>query len=376
MAAVSFLPKASERTTMVQAANGIGNGNARTHSPGYLMAPFSWAATPLAAMLETDPSLYSALFTLSRRRMHLIALSVAHWHGAIDAHFARLVMVGVPATVLDHVFGRRPPGLKRALGHLPVGVLPRDSYLYLIELLEEPAAAKLLNHVYCLSEEYLTGLHSIPSPLRRIAAGAIREGVSPTGLGDGLRLLAALGAAANFDALVASLAAIRQPAQFAGRLARLVEQLPLRPIMPPQRVGGARRIDRAAEIRQLAKRWKNCLADCYLDTVNDGRAAVYLWPHAQAPAACVVTRHGRLGWALHDAKGPENAELPPARLKEIRDAFAAAGIPGEAAVEALENAARARSLRRHAMRRARRNEAAEIEEIYEDIEAFEAALAA
>ena len=31
------------------------------------MAPFGWAAKPLAAMLEADRSLYSALFTLSRR---------------------------------------------------------------------------------------------------------------------------------------------------------------------------------------------------------------------------------------------------------------------------------------------------------------------
>jgi len=40
------------------------------------MAPFGWAAKPLAVMLEADPSLYWALFTLSRRRMHLIALAL------------------------------------------------------------------------------------------------------------------------------------------------------------------------------------------------------------------------------------------------------------------------------------------------------------
>jgi hypothetical protein len=90
--------------------------------------------------------------------------------------------------------------------------------------------------------------------------------------------------------------------------------------------------------------------------VNDGRSAVYFWPDAEAPAACVVTRHGRLGWGLEGAKGPENAELPPARLEEICCTFTAADIPSEAAIEALEHAARAPSLGRHGIWRRRRRD--------------------
>jgi hypothetical protein len=52
--------------------------------PGYLTAPLGWAAAPLATLLERDSSLYPALFTLSRRRMHLIALALAHCPGEID----------------------------------------------------------------------------------------------------------------------------------------------------------------------------------------------------------------------------------------------------------------------------------------------------
>jgi len=338
------------------------------------MAPFGWAAKPLAAMLEADPSLHSALFTLSRRRMHLIALALAHWPGRMDASFAQLVMGGPLAAVLDAVLGRRPAGLKRALGHLPVGVLPRPSYRQLIELLEEPATAKLIYQVDSLQEEYLGLLHSIPAPLRRITAGAIDDlCVKPEGLVDGLRILAARGAAPSFEALVADLAAIRQPAQFLARISKLVQQLPLPELLPPVSVDAARRLDDIAEICRLAKRWKNCLADCYLDAVNECRSAIYFWPHAKTPAVCVVTRHGRLGWALEAAKGPENAELPPARLEEICCVFAAADIPKEDAIEALEHAARASSLRQHGIRRRRRRDEG-YDEIYEDIEAFEAAL--
>jgi hypothetical protein len=51
-------------------------GLARPVSPGYLLGPFGWAAQPLLGLLEADPSLCRALFTLSRQRMHLIALAL------------------------------------------------------------------------------------------------------------------------------------------------------------------------------------------------------------------------------------------------------------------------------------------------------------
>ena len=51
----------------------------------------------------SDPSLYPTLFTLSRRRMHLIALASAHWPGEINALLARLLIRGVPNAKLRMV---------------------------------------------------------------------------------------------------------------------------------------------------------------------------------------------------------------------------------------------------------------------------------
>ena len=91
MAAVSS-NSINERNTMTtQAANERTDKAAIQLSPGYLMAPFGWATKPLAAMLAADASLYSALFTLSRQRMHLIALALAHSPSEIDARFSRLL---------------------------------------------------------------------------------------------------------------------------------------------------------------------------------------------------------------------------------------------------------------------------------------------
>ena len=339
-------------------------------SPGYLMAPFGWAAKPLIGILEAEPSLYRALFTLSRRRMHLIALALAHWPGEIDPSLARLLIGGASAVLLDAVLGRRPAGLKRALNRLPVSVLPPESYRHLIDLLDEPAVAKFIYHIELLTNDCICFLYGVPPPLRRIVTVAVDNLLlQPEGLVEGLRFVALRGAAPSFDALVAELGAIRQPAQMMAHIAKLVQQLPLPEPIPPIVVGGARRLDSVAEIRRLAKSWKNCLAEIYIDAVDNGRAAVYLWPDAETPAACLLARHGRLGWALEHANGPENAELPPARLEEIHRAFAAVGIPKYSAIEAVENAARALETREHHRRVRRRRREVEYEEMYEEFEA-------
>ncbi len=254
--------------------------------------------------------------------------------------------------------------------------MPRATYRQLVELLEDPIITKLICHCDGLEEKFLGLLHNIPAPLRRLPAGAIDDlGTEPEGLTDGLRILVARGAAPTLDALVGDLAALRQPAQFIAHIGKLVQQLPLPEAVPPPAVEAARRLDNIAEIRRLAKKWKNCLAGCYLDAVIDGRSVVYLWPDGQAPAVCVVNNHGRLGWALEAAKGPKNDDLQPARLEEICCAFAALGIPQESAIGALEHAARAQSLRWRGTRRRQRQDA-DYEEMYEEFEEIEAAIAA
>jgi hypothetical protein len=96
--------------------------------------------------------------------------------------------------------------------------------------------------------------------------------------------------------------------------------------MPPEQIGAARRIDTSAEIRDLARQWSNCLEKFYLERVNDGTCAIYLWNDPPAPAVCAVERHGRLGWFLSDVKGPKNKDIDPELLSHIHQAFAGVHI--------------------------------------------------
>ena len=39
------------------------------HAPGFLLTPFGWAAEPLAALVNAEPSLLADLFAISRPQM-------------------------------------------------------------------------------------------------------------------------------------------------------------------------------------------------------------------------------------------------------------------------------------------------------------------
>src|SRR6266478_7601620 len=101
--------------------------------PGFLLVPFDWAAEWLAPMIETEPALAADVFHLGRKRMHLIALAFAHFDGTAPprlgpTHFGQVLLCGSAEEILDATFGRRPPGLARALDRLPPWVIAPESY--------------------------------------------------------------------------------------------------------------------------------------------------------------------------------------------------------------------------------------------------------
>ncbi len=114
--------------------------------PGFLLTPFGWAAEPLAAMARAEPAFLAHLLELGRPRMHVIALALAHVEDEMTPLFALFLARASAREIVDRVLGRRPAGLTRALQRLPDGVLERDSYRGLVDLLDEPESAKLLHH--------------------------------------------------------------------------------------------------------------------------------------------------------------------------------------------------------------------------------------
>jgi hypothetical protein len=308
----------------------------RQLSPGFLLAPFGWAAEPLAAMLHAEPRLLPDLFAISRPRMHLIALTLAHLDRPVPSEIGCLLARAPARQVLGQVLGACPAGIKRALDHLPRAVLQRQNYRRLVHLLADPGGAAVLHHAATINDLAIQVLGDLPPPLRRPFASALPDWPEKlNGLTAGLQFLVSRGVAANVDELVAELARMTTWPQLAAMVEAWVGLLPLPETMPPATVGSGRRLDRVDEICCLGREWRNCLAT-YGGAIDAGRSAVYLWDEAARPAACLVERHGRLGWFLDQVKGPANIDVEPEQLQVIGAAFAGVGVPESRVVAAIE----------------------------------------
>lgn len=304
------------------------------HPPGHLLAPFGWAADVLGEMAKTEPKLLIHLFELDVTRMHLIALVLAHLN-KVTPDLGRLLAGGSARAVTKQILGRCPTGIKRALGRLPRSVMAPENYRRLVEILADPKAAKLLFLERYIHEFRIANLYSLPAPLRRpFILHALSCHDQENRFSDGLRFLVSRGAASSIDAIVRDLATASKARQFFLKLKLLAERLPLRDALPPVRIGKARRIDQAAAIRTLETRWGNRLAN-YIEDINAGTCAIYVWENSRTPATCCVQRIGRFGWILCEVKGPRNAYLESKELAKIHSAFSKVGIPDYLVIAAM-----------------------------------------
>jgi hypothetical protein len=174
--------------------------------------------------------------------MHLIALALAHLEAPSSFDIASLLIRGSPQQVLQHALGRCPAGIKRALKHLPTQVLRQQNYRLLIQLLDDLAAAKVLNHADQINDTAIRVLADLPQKLR-------------------------------------------------------VGRLPLPEAMPPATVGNARRLDRVIRFARSPGRG-DCLAS-YGSAIDGGSCAVYLWEERGTPC-CLPDQSA---WSVRLAPG-------------------------------------------------------------------------
>jgi hypothetical protein len=304
-------------------------------APGFLLAPLDWVIERPEKAIETEPTLLGPLFDLGQTRMHLAALALAHLNQAVSLDLALLLLRGPIRDILDFSLGHHPSGLERALAHLPPKVLEAESYRKLAELLADRTTARFLHHAKSIDEALITGLHKLPTELRRPAILAMFgrvEGMAQ--FIDGLQCLAAR-AGLPFEQLASEIGALDQPEQVVSKIKELTENLPLIGDLPPAKIGPYRRLDSLAEIRTLAKDWQNCLAGC-LHNINDATGAIYRTDLPDQQAVCLVYRQWRLGWFLVQAKGPRNIDLEPQQLEQTYNVFAHAGVLQASIIEAIK----------------------------------------
>ena len=202
-------------------------------------------------------------------------------------------------------------------------------------MLAHDDALNYLRHIDYIDENVIATFHGLPPALRNISMFQALH-FRDSNFSDGLRFLVSRGAAPSFDTLVFELASISQVHQIYSKIRQLVESLPLPTVFPAAQVAKARRIDQPSEIRSLSKTWDNCLKR-FTPKINAGTWAVYIWEDDTSPVACLVRRHGRLGWSLDEVNGPQNASVDPQQVEQIRSAFSEVDIPPFETIAAISD---------------------------------------
>ena len=118
----------------------------KCRKPGFLLEPLGWVQAKLINAIDREPRLVELLFNLDAARMHLVALALAHLTTDVSTDLALRLFQSSRKTILDLSLGQRPVGIDRVLRHLPPKVLPPDTYRNLVDLLNDPVAAKVLHH--------------------------------------------------------------------------------------------------------------------------------------------------------------------------------------------------------------------------------------
>lgn len=291
----------------------------RPAEPSSLLNMLAGEFAPRIAALWPAP--HAEFLAAPADRRHLVFLGLAL--GRNLAELKHAVLHELPKRALRAVLPDGPAGLGRALGRLGEVAWPADDYRRLLALLGEPAPAKRLRHAEAISPNIVRRMAAMPPPmagafelaweLNDDAVALLREAHAAIRVREG-RIQA--------DAAAARWAQVRSAkALFEVVGDDLCAELPPPPFAGTERL---RPLTSKAEIRAVAKRYGNCLADrIYLAAT--GQAAYFEW--TGKPGAVVeVLRCHVFGWRLDEARGPRNAPVAPALRGEIAGELALMGV--------------------------------------------------
>jgi hypothetical protein len=285
-----------------------------TMEPSPLLTFLAGEFAPAIAGLWPAP--HAVFLTAPACRRHLLCLALAL---ADDAHplDPELILHGPFSRAIRQSLAFPPAGLVRALDRMGETAWSGEDYRRLVERLGDHRAAKVLRHADRISADQVRALGILPPVL-------LEAGLGRLGLTSG-----------QAQVMVEAVEAIRQtrgdqaPAEAAARwsgapnpkaLLRMAQE-DLQPPVPPPPFAGTPRLRplrSAAEMRDAASRYENCLAGEVDDAVS-GNSAYYEW--LEPPGAVVeLIRDRTFGWVPNQARLARNeAVAEPVRGRILQD---------------------------------------------------------
>jgi hypothetical protein len=306
--------------------DGRSPGHAAPHA---LRRIFGAHAPAIHRLMAADPGLADFVARQDKAGIHFLALAVSHHlpdRRAGLRDMAVLLRTLERAKLLRRILGRRPPpGLTGVLGKLGAAPMPAESYRRLVELLDEPAARKALTHARRITRTTLDGLAHLPPALRMLRLAAIAG--KPL---DRERLDYALAAVRrnrpdlDDTALRASLKAVKDADDVHRWLDHLLTRLPF--ATPPwEGDGQLRPVRNRRELKEVAGRFRNCLAGHHMLDAVLGRKFFYVWEGGE-PCVVEVSPDDLVGWRIGEIEGVDNTAPGPETRARVVTRLARHGI--------------------------------------------------
>jgi hypothetical protein len=196
-----------------------------------------------------------------------------------------------------------PPGLKRALRRMGETGWPPETYRRLHRLLERPKSAKVLHHAEKLDPAVIDGLAETPIALLEV--GLARFGLCLESAETARDCFAALSEREGAEHAEALAREWGKAPTVEALFKRVEEDILAEPVPSPfPATSKVRWFGTKAEVREAARRYRNCLAS-YLNAAATGEAVFGEW--LGRPGAIIqVSRDTVFGWRLEQAREPDN----------------------------------------------------------------------
>ncbi len=298
------------------------------------MNSFGWCQGIVRAICEIDREFPGYLLSQSFSERQLLVMILLAYEMKADGksplvELARRMRTENKKKLLREFIGDCPEGLFGVAGKIGGRVLARDRYLDLIELLREPAAAKVLKHINRIKPQTIKTLKELEPTYRTTTIVAALNDE------DAIRCAKyVIAVAKRFQPSATDREIARSLDQFISNNSRyleygtqhilgdwLVRRLEKSEIPTPPWAGTdmLRPLATISAIRDAATDFENCIAHQIISVIAGSRH-FYIYC-GKVPAVVSIERDPALGWVVAEILGKRNRPVPGGISEEIKTMF-------------------------------------------------------
>jgi hypothetical protein len=296
---------------------------------------FGWCKGTVRAICEIDPDFPGYLMSQSLSERQLLVMILLAYDmktaGKIPlTDLAKRIRTENKKRLLRRFIVDCPEGLFGVAGKIGGRIIARDRYLDLIDLLREPAAAKVLRHMDRIKPQTIKALKAL-EPVYRTPA--IVETLEDEDTIQCARYVIAVAKrfrpaatdqeiARSFNQFMKS--RDRQRREYGGQFALgewLCQRLEKTSIPAPPWAGTdkLRPLTTMGQIRDAAAEFENCIAQRTASIITGVR--YYYVFRGKVPAVVSIEHDHGLGWAVGEILGKQNRQVPQSISEEIKRLF-------------------------------------------------------